>query len=61
MLNVDGHLGCPSFDHLLLLLNVVGSSPLFLASPEQDILCAAAKPSMAFHIDSCVIFLSPLP
>ncbi len=45
----------PSRDHLLLLLNVVGSSPLFLAKPEQEKLCAPAKHSMAFHIESCVI------
>ena len=58
ILRVDGHLGWPSLDHRLLLLKVVGSNLLFFASPEQDILCAAAKHSMAFHIDSCVISLS---
>lgn len=60
MLSVLGHLGCPSLDHLLLRLKVVGSKPLFFASPEQDILCSVAKHSMAFHMSSCVIFFSLL-
>jgi hypothetical protein len=55
MLSVEGQRGCPSFDHLLLLLNVVGSSPLFLASLEQDILWLRANFSIALHIFSCVI------
>ncbi len=37
ILFVDGHLGCPSRDHRLLRLKVVGSKPLHLANPEQDI------------------------
>ena len=39
MLFVEGHLGCPYFDHRLLLLNVVASNPENFANPEQDILC----------------------
>jgi len=37
ILLVEGHLGCPSLDQRLLLLNVVGSKPLHFARPEQDI------------------------
>lgn len=60
ILNVLGHLGCPSLDHLLLLLKVVGSKPLLFASPLQDILCSFAKHSIAFHIESCVIVSLPV-
>ena len=58
ILFVDGHLGCPSLDQRLLLLNVVGSSPLHFAKPEHDIPCSIAKRSMARHTSSCVIFFS---
>lgn len=58
ILLVDGHLGCPSLDQRLLLLNVVGSKPLHLARPEQDMPCSVAKRSMARHTSSCVIFFS---
>ena len=58
ILFVDGHLGCPSFDQRLLLLNVVGSNPLHFANPEQDIPCSVAKRSIARHTSSWVIFLS---
>jgi hypothetical protein len=58
ILFVDGQRGCPSFDQRLLLLNVVGSSPLHFASPEQDIPCSTAKRSIACHTSSCVIFFS---
>lgn len=37
MVSVDGQRGCPNTDARLLLLNVVGSSPLRFAKPEQDI------------------------
>jgi len=36
ILFVDGQRGCPSLDQRLLLLKVVGSKPLHLASPEHD-------------------------
>ena len=49
MLLVDGHRGWPYLDQRLLLLNVVGSKPLRLANPEQDILCSRANVSMASH------------
>ena len=38
ILFVEGQRGCPYFDQRLLLLNVVASNPLRLASPEQDTL-----------------------
>jgi len=47
MLPMLGHLGWPNFDHLLLLLKVVGSNPPFLASPEQDNCFDAANDSIA--------------
>lgn len=50
MLLVDGQRGCPYFDQRLLLLNIVGSSPLSFARPEHETLWAAAKQSIAFHI-----------
>ena len=56
MLLVDGQRGCPYFDQRLLLLNMVGSSPLSFAKPEQESLWAAAKQSIAFQISLCVIF-----
>ena len=56
ILFVDGHLGCPSLDQRLLLLKVVGSSPLHFAKPEQDIPCSVAKCSIARQTSSCVIF-----
>ena len=55
ILFVDGHLGCPSFDQRLLLLNVVGSRPLHFAKPEHDILCSVANFSIALHTSSCVM------
>lgn len=55
MLPVDGQRGWPYFDQRLLLLNVVGSSPQYFASPEQDILCSLAKTSIAYHTSLCVI------
>jgi len=65
ILFVDGHLGCPSFDQRLLLLNVVGSRPLHFASPEQDIWCSVANFSIALHTSSCVmtilLFFSGFP
>lgn len=65
ILFVDGHLGCPSFDQRLLLLNVVGSRPLHFAKPEQDILCSVANFSIACQISSCVmtslLFFSGFP
>ena len=55
MLQVDGHLGCPYFDHRLLLLNVVASMPDIFANLEQDIFCFDAKVSIACQISLCVI------
>ena len=52
---VDGQRGCPNMVNRLLLLKVVGSSPLRFASPEQDILCSCANNSIAFQICSCVM------
>ena len=52
---VEGHRGCPSLDQRLLLLKVVGSKPLHLASPEQDIPCSDANLSIARQTSSCVI------
>ena len=60
MLLVDGHRGWPYLDQRLLLLNVVGSSPLHFAKPEHDIPCSVAKRSMARQTSSCVIFSLPL-
>ena len=37
IVSVDGHRGWPNTEARLLLLNVVGSNPLRLAKPEQDI------------------------
>lgn len=56
MLLVDGQRGCPYLDQRLLLLNVVGSNPLYLAKPEQDMLCSFANTSIAYQISLCVIF-----
>jgi hypothetical protein len=50
MLDVDGQRGCSYFENLLLLLNVVGSSPLSFANPEQDKPCSFANNSMARQI-----------
>lgn len=55
MLPVDGQRGWPYFDQRLLLLKIVGSRPLRRANPEQDILCALAKQSIAYHTSLCVI------
>ena len=60
MLFVDGHRGCPYFDQRLLLLKVVGSSPLYFASAEQDIFLSLAKQSIAYHTSLCVICLYSL-
>ena len=59
ILLVDGQRGCPSRDQRLLRLNVVGSSPLRFASPEQDIPCSDAKRSMARHTSACVMIRFP--
>ena len=58
MLFVDGQRGCPYFELRLLLLNVVGSSPLNFAKPEQDIFLENANLSIAVHTSLCVIFNS---
>ncbi len=50
ILLVEGHLGCSYFENRLLLLNVVGSKPLSLANPEQDIPCSFANNSIACQI-----------
>ena len=50
ILLVEGHLGCSYLENLLLLLKVVGSRPLSLANPEQDIPCSFANSSMACQI-----------
>ena len=50
MLLVDGQRGCSYLEIRLLLLKVVGSNPLRLASPEQDKPCSVANNSMACHI-----------
>ena len=55
ILFVDGQRGWPSLDQRLLLLNVVGSSPLHFAKPEQDIPCSVAKRSIACQTSSCVM------
>lgn len=60
MLFVDGQRGWPSLDQRLERLNVVGSSPLHFANPEQDMPCSVAKRSIARHTSSCVIILSLL-
>ena len=51
-LYVDGQRGCPYLLNLLLLLNVVASSPANFASPEQDILRDAASSTIARHSSS---------
>lgn len=56
MLPVDGQRGWPYLEKRLLLLKVVGSSPLYFAKPEQVILCACANRSIVFHTSLCVIF-----
>lgn len=56
ILPVDGQRGWPYFDQRLLLLKIVGSKPLRRAKPEQDILCALAKQSIAYHTSLCVIY-----
>lgn len=43
MLPVDGQRGWPYFEKRLLLLNVVGSRPLYFARPEHVMLCACAN------------------
>ena len=55
----EGHLGVPSDENFLLLLNVVASRPLFLANPEQlNPLCLAIF-SIACHSISCsILFFS---
>lgn len=60
MLPVEGQRGWPYFEKRLLLLNVVGSKPLYFAKPEQVMLCACANRSIVFQMSLCVIFLSPL-
>ena len=50
MLAVDGQRGCSYLEKRLLLLNVVGSKPLRLANPEQDIPCSLANISIACQI-----------
>ena len=55
MLFVDGQRGWPYFDQRLLLLNVVGSRPLYFARPEHDMLCKLAKLSIAYQTSLCVI------
>jgi hypothetical protein len=50
IVSVDGHRGWPKTDARLLLLKVVGSSPLRFAKPEQDIPCSHANNSIACHI-----------
>ena len=57
MLLVDGQRGWPYCEKRLLLLNVVGSNPQCFARPEQLILCAVAKQSIAFQTSACVIFV----
>ena len=47
IVSVDGQRGCSYLENLLLLLNVVGSSPLHFARPEQDNPCSCANKSMA--------------
>lgn len=51
----DGQRGLPSGKCHLLLLNVVASSPLNFANPEQDKLLSLASRSIAFHIILCFI------
>ena len=58
MLLVDGQRGCPYLELRLLLLNVVGSRPLNLARPEQDIFLEVANLSIAVHTSLCVILNS---
>ena len=50
MLHVDGQRGCPKTVIRLLLLKVVGSSPLLFASPEQVIPWSCANSSIACQI-----------
>ena len=50
ILFVEGQRGCSYLENLLLLLNVVGSRPLRLASPEHDRPCSFANNSMACQI-----------
>ena len=56
MLPVEGQRGWPYFEKRLLLLNVVGSKPLYFAKPEQVMLCACANRSIVFQMSLCVIF-----
>ena len=51
---VEGQRGRPSGVTRLDLLNVVGSRPAFLASPDGVILARAASRSMAVQIWLCV-------
>lgn len=50
IVSVDGQRGCPNTDARLLLLKVVGSSPLRFANPEQDIPWSWANDSIACQI-----------
>ena len=54
ILLVDGQRGWPSLVQRLLLLKVVGSSPLHRAKPEQDMPCSVANRSIARQTSSCV-------
>jgi hypothetical protein len=54
MLSVLGHLNRPSLVTLLLLLNVVGSSPARRAKADGDRPCALANPSIAPQMSVCL-------